>query len=208
MSEKKIKRKVIKIGLLGDSKVGKTAICNSFLNIDFHEIALSTIGSEKLESKIKIKNGEEIKLSIYDTAGQERFHSIALKAIRVVQGVIIVFDLTNTESFQHVINWLNEIYENFNKKVSIVLFGNKSDINKSEWKITEEEAIQFAKEKNLPYFETSAKLNKNIKEGFEKVVNDAYDLCEGSCGVSLEDVKKGDKKRCCGGKNKNGNPND
>ena len=73
MSESKIKRKAIKIAMLGDSQVGKTAICNSFMNIDFSDTNLSTIGTEKLECQMKIKNGEEIKVIIWDTAGQERF---------------------------------------------------------------------------------------------------------------------------------------
>ena len=196
MSEKKIKRKVIKIALLGDSQVGKTAICNSFLNIEFKETSLSTIGNEKIETKIKIKDGKEIKLSIYDTAGQERFQAIALKALRIVQGVIVVFDLTKKETFKNVINWLNEIKENFDKKISIVLFGNKSDFDKDKWEVTEDEAKQFAEERKLPYFETSAKLNKNINEGFEKVVNDAYDLYEGSNNVVLNNKKKKEGKKC------------
>ena len=75
--KEKIKRKLIKIGILGDSRVGKTAICNTFMNIEFMDNTLSTIGMEKLESQMTLKNGEEIKLVIWDTAGQERFHSLA-----------------------------------------------------------------------------------------------------------------------------------
>ena len=145
--EKKIKRKAIKIAMLGDSLVGKTSICTVFKDNIYKEEILSTIGQDKFETKITLKNGEEIKLSIFDTAGQERFHAIAVKAIRMVQGVVIVFDITNRQTFESVIHWLEEIENNFNK-VSIVLFGNKVDVDPKLRVITEEEARKFAEEKN------------------------------------------------------------
>ena len=197
--EKKIKRKAIKIAMLGDSLVGKTSICTVFKDNIYKEEILSTIGQDKFETKITLKNGEEIKLSIFDTAGQERFHAIAVKAIRMVQGVVIVFDITNRQTFESVIHWLEEIENNFNK-VSIVLFGNKVDVDPKLRVITEEEARKFAEEKKLPYFETSAKINMNIKEGFSRVVNDAYDMYEKTQdGINLKNQKKGGKINCCGG---------
>ena len=202
MSEGKIKRNAIKVAMLGDSMVGKTAICNTFMNIEFNDSNLSTIGVEKLESQITLKNGEEIKLILWDTAGQERFRSIALKSIKTAQGVVIVFDLTKKITFDNVVNWLKQIDENLNN-VSLVLFGNKCDIEKEKWEVTKEEVLQFAKIKNLPYFETSAKTNTNIKEGFENVVNAAYEKLEGNKtnkNIQLEDDEKIHKKGgCCGG---------
>ena len=203
MSEGKIKRNAIKVAMLGDSMVGKTAICNTFMNIEFNDSNLSTIGVEKLESQITLKNGEEIKLILWDTAGQERFRSIALKSIKTAQGVVIVFDLTKKITFDNVVNWLKQIDENLNN-VSLVLFGNKCDIEKEKWEVTEEEVLQFAKIKNLPYFETSAKTNTNIKEGFENVVNAAYEKLEGNKtnkNIQLEDDDEKTHKKggCCGG---------
>lgn len=198
MTENKIKRNVIKIGMLGDSKVGKTAICNTFMNIEFEDNNLSTIGMEKLESQIKLKNGEEIKLVIWDTAGQERFHSIALKTIRTVQGVVVVFDFTCKKSFENVTKWLEEIKENLNN-ACIILFGNKCDKDQNLWEVSLEEAKSFAEEKNLPFFETSAKLNKGIKEGFESIANIAYEKYEGSIGIELKKNNKKPNRRCCGG---------
>ena len=203
MSEGKIKRNAIKVAMLGDSMVGKTAICNTFMNIEFNDSNLSTIGVEKLESQITLKNGEEIKLILWDTAGQERFRSIALKSIKTAQGVVIVFDLTKKITFDNVVNWLKQIDENLNN-VSLVLFGNKCDIEKEKWEVTKEEVLQFAKIKNLPYFETSAKTNTNIKEGFENVVNAAYEKLEGNKtnkNIQLEDDDEKTHKKggCCGG---------
>ena len=199
MNEKKIKRNVIKIGMLGDSRVGKTAICNTFMNIEFSDNALSTIGMEKLESQIKLKNGEVIKLVLWDTAGQERFHSLALKTIRTVQGVVVVFDFTCKRSFENVTKWLGEVKENINN-ACIILFGNKCDIEEEKWEVTRDEAIKFAKEHNLPFFETSAKLNKGIKEGFDNIANSAYEKFEGTTGLQLNKNKKeNNNSRCCGG---------
>ena len=197
MSENKIKRNAIKVAMLGDSMVGKTAICNAFMNIEFNNTALSTIGMEKLETQMKLKNGEEIKLIIWDTAGQERFRSIALKSIKTAQGVVVVFDLTQKKTFMNVVNWLSQVKENLSN-ASVVLFGNKCDFNEDKWEVTREEALNFAKEKQLPYFETSAKENKNIKEGFENVVNAAYEKFEGTRGIQLDkNADKSNKQKCC-----------
>ena len=81
MEEPQIKRTCIKLAMLGDSKVGKTSICNSYLNIEFSNEYLSTIGQHKYESLMKMRNGEQIKLIIYDTAGTKRYQSICLKTI-------------------------------------------------------------------------------------------------------------------------------
>lgn len=200
MAEDKIKRKCIKLAMLGDSKVGKTSICQRFMNLEFNENALSTIGSDKLEVPMKMKGGEDIKLIIYDTAGQERFRAIALKSIKHVQGVLVVFDVCSKESFNNVVNWLNEINENY-KSISVILLGNKVDKPESEWEVTKEEAKQFAKEKSLEYFETSAKSKEGINKAFETIANMAYEKYEGSIGVQLGDTKKEKENDggCCGG---------
>ena len=204
MSEEKIKRNAIKIAMLGDSMVGKTAICNTFMNIEFNDSNLSTIGVEKLESQLTLKNGEEIKLIIWDTAGQERFRSVALKSIKTAQGVVIVFDLTKKSTFNNVVNWLKQINDNLNSNVSLVLFGNKCDIEEGKWEVNKEEVLKFAKIKGLPYFETSAKTNINIKEGFENVANAAYEKLEGNKNNNEKKIELDNKQRqseggCCGG---------
>ena len=202
MAEEQIKRKCIKLAMLGDSQVGKTAICQSLMNLEFNENALSTIGSDKLETPMRMKNGEDIKLVIYDTAGQERFRAIALKSIKHVQGVVVVFDVNNKATFDNVVNWLKIIKENY-KSVCIVLFGNKIDKSQEERQVTKEVAEKFAADNNLKYFETSAKLKKGITEGFDYIGNLSQEKYEGSAGIQLGDVKKKKKDEdgggCCGG---------
>ena len=204
MSGNEIKMKIIRLALLGDSAVGKTSIISTFLNYEFNEDFISTIGWDKRKKTIKLENGKNIDLSIWDTAGQERFHSIALKVIRKAQGIIVVFDLTKKETFESVVNWLEIIKENFNE-VTIVLFGNKCDCESSR-QVTTEEATQFAHKKNMPYFETSAKKNINIEDGFSKIANDIFKkhINKVEKAITLDSKRKSqDEKSCCsGGKNK------
>ena len=164
--KKKVSLKAIKIGLLGDSQVGKTAICRAFLKNDFDPDILSTIGNIKMETKYQLKNGETIKLILWDSAGQERFRSVAMSTLKAVKGIILVFDMTLEESFKSVSTWIKQIDENLNNPY-LILFGNKIDIDKSEWKVNQEEIKKFVEEKKMPYFETSAKDNQGIKEGFD-----------------------------------------
>ena len=174
MADKKVALKAIKIGLLGDSQVGKTALCRALMNYDFDPEIISTIGNIKLETKYELKDGNTIKLILWDSAGQERFRSVALNTLKAVKGIVLVFDVTLKSSFDNVTTWLNEINENLNDPC-LVLFGNKIDRDKNEWQVTREEAKKFAEERNLTYFETSAKTKEGINEGFSYIVNEAYE---------------------------------
>ena len=191
MEEKKVALKAIKIGLLGDSQVGKTAICNALIRAEFNPDAISTIGYVKLETKFTVKDGNEIKLILWDSAGQERFRSVALNALRAVRGIVIVFDVTKKETFNNVNIWLNEISDNFNNPC-LVLFGNKVDKDKKYWEVTEDEITKFAQDKNLVYFETSALTKKGIDEGFNYIVNEAYEKAKGitNKNIIIEDLSK------------------
>ena len=160
----------VKIGLLGDEKVGKTSICHSFVNLNLPEDYITTIGCEKFEKKELLNNRKEVRLIIWDSGGQERFRSSIISTLRHVEEIIIVFDVTNRKSFDDIENWLEIIKERFNDPV-IILFGNKVDVKKEEWKVTEEEINLFCTKKKLKYFGTSAKNNNGIKEGFSYLAN-------------------------------------
>ena len=183
MADKKVALKAIKIGLLGDSQVGKTALCRALMNYDFDPEIISTIGNIKLETKYELKDGNKIKLILWDSAGQERFRSVALNTLKAVKGIVLVFDVTLKSSFDNVTTWLNEINENLNDPC-LVLFGNKIDRNKDEWEVTQEEAKKFAEERNLTYFETSAKTKEGLKEGFSYIVNEAYEKIKGNSNAN------------------------
>ena len=192
--EKKIEIKAIRIGLLGDSKVGKSAICHSFMNLEFDFGSnLTTIGSDRFETKIQLKNKKEIKLILWDTAGQERFRSAAFKTIKSVHGIALVFDVTSKESFSNISLWLDDIKDNFDNPC-IVLFGNKIDIEKEKWEVTPEEIKKLVEEKKLTYFETSAKEKLGINEGFNHVANEAYVKLGGKIEPDEQKINLNDKK--------------
>ena len=207
MAEDNVNFKAIKIALLGDSKVGKSTIANKYVKVDFKDDLLATIGSDRLETKLTLENGETIKLIIWDTAGEERFRSIALKALKAVQGVILVFDLTSRLSFQNINNQIQTANDNL-KDPTLVLFGNKADLNKETWEVTKEEAEEFAKNSNMKFFETSARTRQGIEEGFASIANDIYTRLKGTKefekggeGGGIEIKKKVDEEEyvngCC-----------
>ena len=187
MAEEKISLKAVKLALLGDSAVGKTALCHALLNLDFSEDALASIGIDRLETKYPLKNGKEIKLILWDTAGQERFRSMAKQTLRAVQGIVVVFDVTAKRTFENVNLWLEDIKECIDNPC-LVLFGNKADMPNEKWKVTKEEAEQYAKKMNLQYFETSAKTKKGLNEGFSYIVNESYNkLGGGDDGIKIDE---------------------
>ena len=194
MTDEKIKRKVIRLSIIGDSKTGKTSIINRYLGQEFSIDMISNIGIDKQEVIKKMKDGNEMKIIIWDTAGQERFHSIAISSVKNSQGIILVFDITNRKSFEDLNMWIDDI-NNATDKVSIILFGNKCDLQNR--KISKEEAEKFAKKNNIPYIETSAKLKLNINEAFSIVVNDAYKKYGLVNGLRLKKKKKNKGEGCC-----------
>ena len=209
MANANIETKAVKVALLGDTEVGKTAICHSFLGVEFILGGTTTVGVDRLDKKIKLKNSKEIKLIVWDTAGQERFRSAAFKTIKSVQGIALVFDVTSRKTFDNVNLWLEEIKEHFDNPC-LVLLGNKVDIEKEKWEVTKEEIEQFAKKKNMAYFETSAKTSKGINESFVHLANIAYDKIEkhkkeepeednddNKIEIKPENKKKKEKKKPC-----------
>ena len=171
---KSLNRKILKLGFFGDFNVGKTSILNSFMDLEFYEDIPSTIGYDKIDKKFRLNNGREIKLILWDTAGSERYRRVSLNIIKNIQGGIVVFDVTSKQSFENISIWLKSIYE-INPNFYLILFGNKIDKDKSEWKVTNEEINKFVEEKKLNYFEVSAKHGIGIKTGINYIVNE---LCK------------------------------
>lgn len=197
MNEEKIKRKAIRLSIIGDSKTGKTSILNCFLGQKFTFDMISNIGIDKQEKIMKMNDGTEIKVIIWDTAGQERFHSVSSGTIKNSQGIIVAFALDDLSSFNNVITWLQDVRE-ISTNIPIVLFGNKCDLVDNR-KVEKEEAEEFANNNEVTYFETSAKENINIKEGFDKIIEEAYKKAVYEESIKLQ-AKKADeakKKKFC-----------
>ena len=181
-----IKRTKFNICLLGESKVGKTCMTSVYIGQPFDENTLTTLGLENIADKFEIE-GKVYTFKIFDTAGQERYKSIAQSTIQISDGFLIVFDVNEKSTFESVINWINYIDERVDiaEKV-LILVGNKIDIEERE--VTREEAEYFAKDKNMKYFETSAKTGAGIKEVFQELYKDVYNKCK-SMSKKGEDSK-------------------
>ena len=137
--------------LLGDSAVGKTSIFRRFSRDKFSETSPSTVGCDTIDYYIKYKN-QKYKLIFRDPAGQEKYRSITKSFMKKADGVLFIYDISNKGSFDHLETWYN-LYKEENEKVIGLLIANKSDC---KHKVSEEEAITFAREHKLKrYFETS-----------------------------------------------------
>ena len=154
-----------KVILIGDSGVGKTNIFNRFLNNEFLENSKTTIGVE-FGYHIYEQGEYKLKVQLWDTAGEERFRSMTTTYYRGCKGVLIVFDVTNRKSFENVDSWLTLAKNNSSAIVSVLLIGNKSDLNEIR-QVSTKEAEQLAFSKDLAYMETSAKSSRNINEAFD-----------------------------------------
>ncbi len=179
MEVEKIARKVITLGTLGDTEVGKTQLSEVYTENKFNIEHISTIGYNCLtkDIKIKIDNKEkEIKIKIWDTTGQERFRSISTQYVKNCIGIFLVYAVNKKESFENILKWMEEIEgKKCNDIVPIVLIGNKIDL-KNEREVSYEEGENFAKQYNLKFFECSAKEGINVNEAFKCIIDDVVEL--------------------------------
>ena len=154
---------IFKLLIIGDSGVGKSSLLLRFADNTFSPNYITTIGVDFKIRTITIK-GHKIKLQIWDTAGQERFRTITSTYYRGTHGVIVVYDVTNGESFSNVKRWLHEIESNCDN-VQRILVGNKID-DPERRIVSESDGRRFAESMKTKFFETSAKENLNIEPMF------------------------------------------
>ena len=155
---------LFRICLLGDAGVGKTSLLSRFVDNSFKENYNNTIGVDFRLVTLKSENIIS-KIHIWDTAGQERFRSLALNYLNNSHGFIFMYDITDLDSFNNVVNWINLALDKNIKTVANFLVGNKCD-NEEERKVSKEEAENLAREKNLIFLETSAKMDNNVQKLF------------------------------------------
>lgn len=153
-----------KILTIGESGVGKTCILRRFVENKFLKNHLATIGIDFKTKNIKV-NDIEIKLKIWDTAGQERFRNITNQYYKGADGIVLVFDLTDMNTFDKINDWVSQITSNTKEdEICLVLLGNKCDSDQRN--VSDEYGINKAKELGIRYFETSALNGTNINEAF------------------------------------------
>ena len=202
--------------VIGDSSVGKSCIVAKYLTGGFEEEFKTTIGIE-FGSKDLTINDKVYRLQIWDTAGQESFRSITRAYYKNSACSFIVYDVTNKQSFLNVQDWFNECKKQTPRTVTMVLVGNKVDLEDKR-EVTYEEGENFARDNSMLFYETSAKNGDNIENMFydsaeiiaNKINDGYYDLDRENCGIKigfypsktivLDDIKLNkdeNKKLCC-----------
>jgi len=156
---------IFRICMVGDAGVGKTSLLTRFCDNTFNNNYTSTIGVDFKVVTLKYQN-IITKLHVWDTAGQERFKSMAINYFRSSHGFMFIYDITEKESFENIQNWIDLAFSNSNTVGINFLVGNKSDIE-NQRQISKDTAKDFANEKNLIFFETSAKSNENVEKVFQ-----------------------------------------
>jgi len=200
----------IKLMMIGDQAVGKTALLVRYADDDFNEVLLPTIGIDFKIKTIDLK-GKRVKLQIWDTAGQERFRTITQAYYRGAMGILLIYSVTDTKSWSNVRNWVRNIESNAPQTVNKILVGNKCDLS-AQRQVSTQQGQQLAREYDIRFFETSARANVNVQEAFLTLATDVCDRLAASgagapgdassAGVSLaprpgDDSGGGARKGCC-----------
>ncbi|KAI9477836.1 MAG: ras family-domain-containing protein [Benjaminiella poitrasii] len=159
--------KKFKLVFLGEQSVGKTSLITRFMYDTFDNTYQATIGIDFL-SKTMYLDDRTIRLQLWDTAGQERFRSLIPSYIRDSSVCVVVYDITNRNSFMNTSKWIDDVRAERGHDVIIVLVGNKTDLNDKR-QVTVEEGEKKAKEYNVMFIETSAKAGYNVKALFRKI---------------------------------------
>lgn len=195
----------LKIILLGDSGVGKTSILKKYFDGHFSTSTLVTTIGIDYRVKIFSVNGKEVKVTLWDTSGQERFRSLGLMYCRRADGVVFMYDVTDYNSFDSITNyWIDQSKEYVPENVEYMLVGTKIDLPRV---VLREEGVEAARELGMPFFETSPNL-PNHEEIFGEALlllvenilakKAANPIRRDSTIISnLAEKSPGTKKKCC-----------
>ena len=190
---------IYKILLLGDSAVGKSCLLLRYCDAKFQDLHLATIGLDFRLKTIFLEDNKKVKVQIWDTAGQDRFLAITKNYYRGANGILLVFDITDKTSFDHIKNWIEQIKEEAPENIIIYLVGNKIDCINNRI-ISTEEGTKLAEEFGLKYYETSAKNDENVNSTFLDLIKEIDSIYSDSnnhkYGTSINSRKKA-KKNCC-----------
>ena len=194
---------IYKIILVGETNVGKTCIITQFIEGKFEETHLATISHQFCRKNFDLPLERNITMDIWDTVGQERFRSLSNIYYKDAKAVIVVYDITNKESFNEVKDyWYNQIKENSNKDVIIAIAANKSDLYETR-EVSIEEGEEFAKSIDAIFASTSAKNDTGITNLFENI---AMKILDSNVDIITNEQKKEEYKSIKRGK-KGGNEN-
>ena len=163
-----------KIIFVGDAGVGKTSIINRIVDNPFSDAYEMSIGVDFMSKNLRYR-GQNIKLQIWDSAGQEKYKGLIPSYVRNSSIVFVVYDISSRTSFKNVSSWISFIKSI--ESTTIILCGNKTDLNRE---VQKSEGEQFAQKEGISFFEVSAKTNENIKSMFYTVIADLPSFAEGA----------------------------
>ena len=192
----------LKVIVIGDTCVGKTNFIFRFVENRFSLNYVSTVGFDYRSKIITLpKSKKKVKLQIWDTAGQERYNAVNKNLFQKVQGVIIMYDITNRASFENINKWLYLLSQNVSDKAKI-LVGSKLDLSEEKRIITEEEGQNLADKNNMPFYETSSKTGENVEKIFFTLAQNIYENLSNenindNASVKIIQNPERKKKGCC-----------
>ncbi|XP_061577360.1 EF-hand calcium-binding domain-containing protein 4B [Cololabis saira] len=189
--------RLFKIVLVGNSSVGKTSFLRRFCDDSFHPGTSATVGLDYSVKTIHVDNSQ-VALQMWDTAGQERYRSITKQFFRKADGVVVMYDVTDEQSFTAVRQWLTSVKEGAGEDTTILLLGNKMD-KESERQVQKELGERLAKDVEMAFYECSASSGYNVCESMvylARVLKEQEDI-EKEKTVQLVSSPSGKKKSCC-----------
>jgi small GTP-binding protein len=189
----------LKLLIVGGSGVGKTNFLNMFLNNKFNQNYFSSTGIDLQNKIMNIKN-KKVRIQIWDTAGQEKYKSITKNLFLKVMGALVLYDITNEESFTKLKEWVELIKEECGRHIKILIIGNKSDLE-SQRAIDKEDAMKYANEEKVQYIECSSKTGENVEKAIivlsEKILESTEISMDSSLMLDSTLLSSNIKKRKC-----------
>lgn len=190
---------LIKVVIIGDSNVGKTNFLYRFIDNKFSEFHVATISFDYKAKIITLPESKTtVKLQVWDTAGQEKYMSINKNIFLKVNGIILMYDITNRDSYEHIQNWMNIVKQQA-RCTPVILVGNKIDDDDNRI-VTEEEGQKLAKEMKIKYFfEASGKSGHNVEKCFFAISEEILRKLKKTQfdNISLDDLSPDKKKKGC-----------
>ena len=189
----------LKLLIVGGSGVGKTNFLNMFLNNKFNQNYFSSTGIDLQNKIMNIKN-KKVRIQIWDRAGQEKYKSITKNLFLKVMGALVLYDITNEESFTKLKEWVELIKEECGRHIKILIIGNKSDLE-SQRAIDKEDAMKYANEEKVQYIECSSKTGENVEKAIimlsEKILESTEISMDSSLMLDSTLLSSNIKKRKC-----------
>ena len=190
---------LIKLLILGDSAVGKTNFLCKLTENKFNQNYMASTAIDIKNTSIKI-NGKNIKLQIWDTAGQEKYRALTRSFLIKAQGILALYDITNHTSFDNLQSWLTLIKEECYVDIPVIIVGNKMDLEEKRI-VDKEEASEYAKKQNVEFIETSSKTGENVEKTLyiltEKVLQKIENSSDFSFTLDSGTIKKKRNKHSC-----------